>query len=310
MRESRGSGATAAWFVWGCLLLASIVASPGACPASLSAGTLDSLVAHDLQFARQQLARSVTEVADPSRFPRSTRSPRAYGETHDARLLDTAQRVADWFIGHLPADRVPYWDFDAPNIPNEPRDTSAAAIAASGLVELSALVPDAASRASYRTAAFGILASLSSPAYLAESSTSRGLLLHGVGNKPANSEVDVSLIYGDYYFLDALLRYQGIVSTAPSRSAGYSLMQNVPNPFNPWTRIGFEIPSRQRVALRLIDARGALVRTLVDRQLPAGSHALIWDGMRGDGRPAPSGVYLYELQAGNIKDVRKADLIR
>ena len=60
----------------------------------------------------------------------------AYRETGDRRLLDAARRVSDWFIDHLPPDRVPYWDFDAPGIPDAPRDSSAAAIAASGLLEL------------------------------------------------------------------------------------------------------------------------------------------------------------------------------
>jgi hypothetical protein len=135
----------------------------------------------------------------------------AYRETGDARFLQTAQQLSDYFIDHLPPDHVPYWDFEAPNIPNEQKDASAAAIAASGLLELSALVTDGAARAKYENAAFDILASLSSPAYLAEGipeGRDSSILLHGVGNRPSNSEVDVSLIYADYYFLEALLRYQ------------------------------------------------------------------------------------------------------
>ena len=110
-----------------------------------------------------------------------------YREAGDTRFLDTARQVADYFIDHLPADHVPYRDFEAPNIPNEKKDSSAAAIAASGLLELSTLVTDGASRTRYREASFQILESLCSPAYLAEGTTSSGILLHGVGNKPSGS---------------------------------------------------------------------------------------------------------------------------
>lgn len=73
-----------------------------------------------------------------------------YRETADTRFLNTARLVADWFIDHLPPDHIPYWDFDDPAIPNAPRDTSAAAIAASGLLELSLLDPDGARSARSR----------------------------------------------------------------------------------------------------------------------------------------------------------------
>jgi unsaturated chondroitin disaccharide hydrolase len=128
-----------------------------------------------------------------------------YRFTRDGRFLETAQRLADYFIAHLPEDKVPYWDFLAPNIPNEPRDASAAAIAASGLLELSTY-GDAAAQNKYRQAAFEILSSLTRPPYLAEDVKLAGILNHSITSKPANSEVDVDLIYGDYYLLEALLR--------------------------------------------------------------------------------------------------------
>ncbi len=131
-------------------------------------------------------------------------------ESGEARFLATAQALADWFIAHLPADFVPYWDFQAPDIPDEPRDSSAAAIAASGLLELSTWVADPLDREYYRGAAESILASLMSAEYLSDGEESSGVLLHGTGNKPDNSQVDVSLIYGDYYFTEALLRYLAI----------------------------------------------------------------------------------------------------
>jgi len=133
-----------------------------------------------------------------------------YRETGDAATLTTAQELAEFFIGNLPADSIPYWDFDAPGIPSEPRDTSAAAIAASGLLELSSLTTGATSDG-YLAAAVAILDSLMSSTYLSDGATSDGILLHGVGNYPAASEIDVSLIYGDYYFVEALMLYQDIV---------------------------------------------------------------------------------------------------
>ena len=234
----------------------------------------------------------------------------AYRETQDARFLDTARRVADYFIDHLPADRVPYWDFQAPNIPNEPKDSSAAAIAASGLLELATLVTDPTARTRYRNAALGILSALCSPAYLAEGSPSAGILLHGTGNRPNNTEVNVSLIYGDYYFLEALLRYRQLPTDVVPAFVALRLDPAVPNPFNPRTRIGFHLSGATHVVLRIFDARGAEVRRLADAEFPGGDHALDWDGNRQDGRPAASGTYFYRLQAGDFTATRKASLIR
>ncbi|MCY1032921.1 alpha-12C2-mannosidase [Corallococcus sp. BB11-1] len=127
-----------------------------------------------------------------------------YRYTGDARFLDAARKVTDYYLANLPADRVPNWDFNAPS---QSKDSSAAAVVASALLELSALETDAARRTTYRNAALGMLDSLVSPAYFAQGTNSPGLLLHGVGNFPAGQEINVSLIYGDYYFLEALLRF-------------------------------------------------------------------------------------------------------
>ena len=132
----------------------------------------------------------------------------AYRETHDERFLKTAQRAADYFVKHLPPDFVPYWDFLAPHVPYEERDASAAAIACSGLFELSVLSNQPSGKDFYRQAAENILTSLSKPPYLSIGTTSMGILNHAVGSRPADSEVDRSLIYADYYFLEALKRYQ------------------------------------------------------------------------------------------------------
>jgi hypothetical protein len=118
-------------------------------------------------------------------------------------FLATAQQLANYLITNLPTDFVPYWDFSKSG--TAPRDSSAAAIAAAGLLELSTYVGPSDS-ARYRTAALNIQSSLSSPAYLGNSTTGQGVLLHGSANVPGNSGVDVSLIYGDYYFIQGCYR--------------------------------------------------------------------------------------------------------
>jgi unsaturated chondroitin disaccharide hydrolase len=111
-------------------------------------------------------------------------------------MLATARKVADYFVAHLPADKVPYWDFALPSLTGQPRDSSAAAIAASGLIELSQLDSDATRKARYLSTARSILTSLSSKAYLSEGTSSRSILLHGTANKPGG-HYDRGLIYGD-----------------------------------------------------------------------------------------------------------------
>ena len=121
-----------------------------------------------------------------------------------AELLDAAQRAADWYLARLPPDRVPYWDFEAPDIPSAPRDASAAAIAASGFVELGRLIAGERG-AAYRRAAQDILASLAS-SYLTLGTPNEAVLAHSVGFLRHDSEVDVGLVYADYYLLEAISR--------------------------------------------------------------------------------------------------------
>jgi unsaturated chondroitin disaccharide hydrolase len=104
---------------------------------------------------------------------------------------------------NLPQDLVPYYDFNAPGIPNEPRDASAASIMASALYELSTYSKNGKK---YKEAAHKIMENLTN-SYRARIGESNGfLLLHSTGSKAHNSEVDVPLSYADYYYLEALLR--------------------------------------------------------------------------------------------------------
>tara|TARA_R110002033_G_scaffold50359_3_gene97373 strand:+ start:22967 stop:24193 length:1227 start_codon:yes stop_codon:yes gene_type:complete len=133
-----------------------------------------------------------------------------YRVTKDEKYLNQAKRIADFILNHpnLPKDKVPYWDFNAPKIPNANRDSSAAAIIASALLELSGYVQDEKADI-YHKNAKEILTSLLSPEYFAAHKENGGFLLkHGVGHSPANSEVDVPLSYGDYYLVEAMLRFK------------------------------------------------------------------------------------------------------
>jgi unsaturated chondroitin disaccharide hydrolase len=131
-----------------------------------------------------------------------------YRYTQDSRFLSTAENLADYFISHLPPDFVPYWDFTFQSGSTAPRDSSAAAIAAAGLLELSTYVAktDLMRANGYHTAALNILSSLSSTAYLGNSTTGQGILLHGSAAVPQKSGIDASLIYGDYYFIQGCYR--------------------------------------------------------------------------------------------------------
>jgi hypothetical protein len=143
-----------------------------------------------------------------------------YRETKDKRFLNTAMKMADFFIHHknLPSDKIPNWDFNvneagysspATAQSNQlnyiPRDASAAAILASALLELSNYA--GAKGALYKKTAVEILTSLSSPSYFAKPGTNNHfLLMHCTGNANRVSEVDKPIMYGDYYFLEALLK--------------------------------------------------------------------------------------------------------
>ena len=128
-----------------------------------------------------------------------------YRFTKDKKYLEQAEKIAAFVLDHpnMPKDLIPYWDFNAPNIPNEERDVSAAAILASGLYELSTYSKNGKL---YRGKADKIIESLTNN-YRSPIGENKGfILLHSTGSRPSNSEVDVPLTYADYYYLEALLR--------------------------------------------------------------------------------------------------------
>jgi hypothetical protein len=129
-----------------------------------------------------------------------------YRYTQEPLFLETAQKIANYYIDHLPEDYIPYWDFDAPNIPDEEKDVSAAAVAASGLLELSTYVSE--NKKKYINAAYNTIGSLCSSSYLAEGTNSSGILLHTCQSRPQDNDVDVSAINADYYFIKTLMQYK------------------------------------------------------------------------------------------------------
>ena len=132
-----------------------------------------------------------------------------YRETKDVQYLDQAEHIADFILNHpnYPADGIPYWDFNAPNIPNALRDVSAASVMASAWLELCKYA-DAQRSQKYFAAAEKILRSLSAEPYKAKAGTNGGFILqHSVGHIPNKTEIDVPLTYADYYFVEAMQRY-------------------------------------------------------------------------------------------------------
>jgi len=167
----------------------------------------------------------------------------AYRHTRDRRLLEGARRVARWWLRHVPKDGVPHWDFDAAAVPGKAprspapapasarrlwgfdvpagarfpgvmlsaapalgaRDSSAAAIAASGLLDLARLEPRPRSARRFRRTALAALRTLASRRYLARGSRARSILMHGTAHYDRGI-ADTGLIFGDYYFLEGVLR--------------------------------------------------------------------------------------------------------
>lgn len=171
------------------------------------------VVSYDTLTARPHIKQTHQGAADSSAWARGQAwalygYTMMYRETGVAAYLDQARHVARYLMEHprMPADKIPYWDFDAPGIPDAPRDASAAAVMASALIELSQMN---AGDFGQQCMAFAQaqIRSLSSPDYLAKvGDNCHFALMHSTGNFPGNGEVDVPLSYADYYYVEALLR--------------------------------------------------------------------------------------------------------
>ena len=132
-----------------------------------------------------------------------------YRESRDVQFLQQAKNIAALIMERVKTeDAIPLWDYDAPDIPQTPRDASAASITASALIELSTLTDDGQIYFDY---AEKLLKNLSSDTYLAKIGTNQGfILMHSTGSLPNGSEIDTPINYADYYYLEALLRYMQV----------------------------------------------------------------------------------------------------
>lgn len=129
-----------------------------------------------------------------------------YRETGDKKYFYQAENIGNYILKNpsTPNDLIPYWDYNAPKIPNEPKDVSAATITASAMYELSTMVPEKS--VFYKEIADKIMKSINKN-HKAEALTNKGFLLtNSTGNLPAKLEMNVPIVYADYYYLEALLR--------------------------------------------------------------------------------------------------------
>jgi len=259
-------------------------------------------------------------------------------ETGDAGFRWTAEKVADAFLDRLPPDGVPLWDFDAP--PDHPKDASAAAVAASGLWDLSMLASTPEKARRYRAASYALVERLSGGDYSAEGVGLPALLLHSTGNMPAQREVDAPIIYAEYYFIEALSRQRpgqatpcrpalggrpavedrlhpkrpsaaGDRGRQESRADDGLWLRTASNPFTCFSVLRYHVPSPSTVTLTVFDPSGRRVRRLVGRApVGAGERSVVWDGKDDNGRSAAAGVYLLRLEAGEDSAARKLVLLR
>jgi len=148
-----------------------------------------------------------------------------YRETKDKAYLNQARKIAKYILNHknMPADLIPVWDYDYDKVPADSkiysqrdlRDVSAGALFASALMELSSYTKGKEST-NYFKKAETMLKNLSSDTYFAKNGENGGFILkHSVGALPLNSEIDVPLTYADYYYVEALVRYQRLLAGEP-----------------------------------------------------------------------------------------------
>jgi unsaturated chondroitin disaccharide hydrolase len=138
----------------------------------------------------------------------------AYRYTRDRRFLETAELNADFYIEHTPAHGVPPWDYDAPADQRKQPDSSAAAIAASGLLDLAEFTSSRSQARLYRDTSLRILETLTGEEYLAHTTLGwEGILKRGVYHIHKGLGVDESVMWGDYFFVEALTKALDLLTT-------------------------------------------------------------------------------------------------
>ena len=219
-----------------------------------------------------------------------------YRYTGEQKFLDAAEKASAWFIDNLPDDFVPLYDFLEPVPSVQTKDASAAAIAASGFLELHTVT----GKSIYLNTAVNMLKSLSTESYSTLSDSQNSVLKRSTLHRGKGR---LGTSYADYYYLEAIVRYldiRGETFPAISNQYPFFLDQNFPNPFSDNTTLYYSIPENTFVKLELFDAMGRRVRTVVNERKLAGNYRVT---LRTDTLPA--GVYFYSLVVNGRKQVKK-----
>jgi len=224
-----------------------------------------------------------------------------YRYTGDQRFLNAAEKASAWFIDNLPGDYVPVYDFLEPVVSVQTKDASAAAIAASGFLELYQL----SGRNLYINTAEKILQSLSTEEYstLFESQNSilkRSTLHRGKGR--------LGTSYADYYYLEAIVRYLKIRGESlPEITSDFTffLDQNFPNPFRDRTTLYYSVTESGPVKLDIYNTMGQKLQTVVNENKEAGNYRV---SLHAESLSA--GIYFYKLTANGQQKVKKMTVIR
>ncbi len=157
-----------------------------------------------------------------------------YRQTGKKEYLDHAVKIGQYIMNHprLPKDKIPYWDFDAPDIPKADRDASAGAIMAAAYVELSTYV-DGILAADFLSLAEQQIKSLASTAYRAKNigDNNNFIIRHCTGFMAKQYEIDAPLTYADYYFVEALIRYKNLLERRPVVDVVTTLSENAGRSF-------------------------------------------------------------------------------
>ncbi|MBD3373883.1 T9SS type A sorting domain-containing protein [candidate division KSB1 bacterium] len=264
----------------------------------------------------------------------------AYAATENDTLLQTTKTIVDYFIDHLPAnlpndrkianDYVPQWDFDFTSqkdpdsgnlvYPDTDRDSSAGAMGLAGILRLVEVLPDNdPDKWRYWSAAKQILATLCSPDYLAEGLETPAVLLHGCYVHPQSylggNAKDLSLIWGEFYFLYSLNLYQKIkplmtkITQKLDIQPAFSVEQNFPNPFTEHTVIRYHVSRPAQIGLTIYNHMGQTVYIVESRWHDPGTYSTSWNGTSLMGDRVASGVYYYEFSREKQKSVKKMILL-
>ena len=224
-----------------------------------------------------------------------------YRFTGEQKFLDAAEAASQYFIDHLPEDFIPYYDFFEPYSSVRSKDASAAAVAASGFLELYQFTNNSL----YFNSAVEILNSLSSSTFSTHNSHISSILKESTLHRGFGR---VGTSYADYYYLEAITRFKELMDEEfPVLQVESSLFldQNYPNPFNNRTVIYYSLEESGETELSVFDLNGRRIRTLVHGLMPAGSFNIAFDASG-----LSSGVYIYKLKNNGTILSRKMTLIQ